>query len=108
MTVVFLAAYLLVLVADLALDLLNLAHLRRRGHIVPPELDGYVDADLLKKTAAYNSERARLGILTPTRPTRSASGPCAPWPSMLRRRPEPSAALRTFPTRLCLFPKTVF
>lgn len=64
MAAAFLSAYLLVLLAGLGLDLLNVVHLRRRGHLVPAELEGHVDDALLQKTAAYNTEHARLGILS--------------------------------------------
>ncbi len=64
MVAAFLVAYLLVVLADLALDLVNLAHLRRHGSDVPPELEGYVDAAILARTEAYHTERTGLGIVS--------------------------------------------
>lgn len=64
MAALFLAVYLLVVLADLALDLLNLRHLRKHGNAVPPELEGFVDDDVLERTMAYTAERTRLGIVS--------------------------------------------
>ena len=79
MTALFLAAYLAVLLAGLALDGLNVAHLRRRGRIVPPELEGLVDGALLEKTAAYNTEHARLGIVSSVQFSLCITAPFRPF-----------------------------
>lgn len=59
---VFLAAYLGVLVATLALSFVNLRYQRREGHSVPPELAGVVEPERLARIEAYTVERARLGM----------------------------------------------
>jgi STE24 endopeptidase len=55
-----LAIWLLVVLAGLALESLNVRHLRAHGHEVPPELAGVVDAGALAAISAYTLDRARL------------------------------------------------
>jgi STE24 endopeptidase len=52
--------WLLVVLAGVALESLNLRHLRAYGHEVPPELAGTVDASALHAISAYTLERGRL------------------------------------------------
>lgn len=62
MSAVFLAAYLGVLVATLALSFINLRHQRREGQRVPPELEGVVEPERLARIEAYTVDRARSGM----------------------------------------------
>jgi STE24 endopeptidase len=59
-----LAAYAVVVLLSFSLRWLNWRHLRRFGQLVPPELAGSVDGELLKKMSAYTEDRARLGLWT--------------------------------------------
>ncbi|HEY3496757.1 MAG TPA: M48 family metallopeptidase [Polyangiaceae bacterium] len=63
MWLAFLAVYALVLFAGLGLSFLNLRHQARAGHRVPPELDGVIEPERLRKIEAYTQERARFGML---------------------------------------------
>ena len=48
--------------ARLGLSWLNLRHLQREGHRVPPGLEGQIDATKLTKISDYTAERARFGL----------------------------------------------
>lgn len=58
-----LAVFVFVAAAKLFLSWLNLRHLEREGHRVPPGLEAEVDAARLRDISAYTSERARFGLL---------------------------------------------
>jgi STE24 endopeptidase len=64
MFTLFVALFVIVLVASLGLAWLNLSHQRREGHRVPPELAGFVEPERLAKIADYTRDRARFGMLT--------------------------------------------
>jgi STE24 endopeptidase len=49
--------------ARLWLSWLNLRHLSREGHRVPPVLAGEVDAERLARMSAYTAARGRLGLV---------------------------------------------
>src|SRR5215510_9963233 len=59
-----LAVYALVVLTSFSLRWLNWRHLRRFGQMVPPELAGSVDGELLRKMSTYTEDRARLGLWT--------------------------------------------
>lgn len=61
---IVLVAFAVMLAVSLALRWLNLRELRRRGHLVPSEFTGLIDAERLQKIAAYTEDRARLGLVT--------------------------------------------
>ena len=58
-----LSIFVAIVAARLALSWLNLRHLQRQGHRVPPELAGAVDAERLRKISDYTAERARFGLV---------------------------------------------
>ncbi|MEW5807202.1 MAG: M48 family metallopeptidase [Acidobacteriota bacterium] len=58
----FLIIYLLIFIFELWLKFLNLSHLKKHGGIVPPEFEGHVDSEILKKIRNYTIERSRLGF----------------------------------------------
>lgn len=60
---VLLAAFVLVLVFEYALDWLNMRYLQRCGHQVPAEFSGHIDQELLARTSAYTLSRNRLGLV---------------------------------------------
>ncbi len=60
----FLGVFLLRSVAQVLLDRLNIAHLRRSGGIIPEGFQGTIDQGKLKKISAYTADTARFGILT--------------------------------------------
>jgi STE24 endopeptidase len=45
------------------LRFLNLNHLKKYGTVIPPEFEGYVDKELLKKVMDYTVERTRFGFI---------------------------------------------
>src|SRR5450432_2401284 len=57
-----LLVFALVAVARLWLSWLNLRHLQREGHVVPPVLAADVDSARLSQMSAYTAARARLGL----------------------------------------------
>ena len=57
------AVFALVASARLALSWLNLRHLQRAGHVVPPVLAAEVDGARLARISAYTAARGRLGLL---------------------------------------------
>ena len=63
MTLPVLVGYAVVVVAGWALRALNLRHLATRGDSVPPELDGAIDTETLRRTSAYTLETSRLDLL---------------------------------------------
>ena len=46
------------------LEYLNLRHIKRFGLIVPPEFEGKIDEELLKKTEAYEAEKISFGFIS--------------------------------------------
>lgn len=54
-------AYIIVLGTGYWLKYLNLSHLRKYGHQVPPEFEGSIDPALLRKVSDYTFETSRLG-----------------------------------------------
>jgi len=55
--------FVAVTAARLGLSWLNLRHLERTGHLVPPALAREVDAERLGKISDYTAERARFGLV---------------------------------------------
>jgi STE24 endopeptidase len=60
---IVLGAYVLVVLFKQGLRFLNLAHLEKRGGVVPPEFEGHIDAGLLEKTRDYTIEKSRFGFV---------------------------------------------
>ena len=60
---VALLVFAAVAAARLGLSWLNLRHLQREGHVVPPVLQGDVDSERLARISAYTAARGRLGLL---------------------------------------------
>ena len=60
---VALLIFLVVAALRLLLAWLNLRHLQRAGHVVPPELSADIDTLRLRKISAYTAERARFGLV---------------------------------------------
>jgi STE24 endopeptidase len=59
-----LVAFVSVSAASLCLKWLNLAHQAREGARVPPELAGAVDAEKLRRIAAYTRDRTRFAMVS--------------------------------------------
>lgn len=59
-----LTGYLIVIGFDFWLEFLNIKHLKRYGLTIPPDFEGEVDKDLLKRTMEYTIENTRFGIIT--------------------------------------------
>src|SRR5690242_14946539 len=57
------AVFIAVAALRLWLSWLNLRHLQREGHRVPPGLEGEVSAERLGKISGYTAERARFGLV---------------------------------------------
>jgi STE24 endopeptidase len=62
MPTLLLSAYLLLAFAGYGLRYLNLRHLKRYGHRVPPEFEGHIDPALLAKTSDYTVAQSRAGL----------------------------------------------
>jgi STE24 endopeptidase len=60
----FLGVFLLRSAAQVLLDRLNIAHLRKHGGSIPEVFQGTVDQEKLQKISAYTVDSARFGILT--------------------------------------------
>ena len=58
-----LLVFVAIAVARLWLSWLNLRHLQREGHRVPPGLEGEVSAERLGEISDYTAARARFGLL---------------------------------------------
>jgi STE24 endopeptidase len=63
-TSAILSAYILVVVTGYLLDYLNLSHLRKHGDTVPPEFEGKIDPDFLRKTRDYTVEKTYFGFVS--------------------------------------------
>ena len=61
---ILLVAFIGVSVASLYLKWLNLAHQRREGSRVPPELAGVIDAERLARIADYTRDRSRFAMVS--------------------------------------------
>jgi STE24 endopeptidase len=59
MKTLLLVLYLLTLFAGLLLRWLNLSHLKRHGHRIPPEFEGAVDPEALRRTTDYTLAQSR-------------------------------------------------
>jgi STE24 endopeptidase len=46
------------------MKMMNLNHLKKHGAKIPPEFEGHIDGDLLKKTRDYTFEHSRLGYIS--------------------------------------------
>jgi len=55
--------YLAVIAMRLWLRRLNLAHLSKHGHEMPPPFEGFVDQELLEKTTDYTLAKSRIGLI---------------------------------------------
>jgi STE24 endopeptidase len=62
MKILLLLIYLLTLAFGLWLRALNLRHLRQHGSTVPPEFEGAVDPEMLRRTTAYALAQSRVGL----------------------------------------------
>ncbi len=62
-TLILLAAYLLIASIGYWLKYLNLSYLKTHGSMIPPEFEGAVDPALLKRITAYTFENNRVGIV---------------------------------------------
>jgi len=60
----FLGVFLLRSAAQVLLDRLNIAHLRKHGGRIPEVFQGTIDQEKLQKISAYTVDSARFGILT--------------------------------------------
>ncbi len=58
-----LAAYFLIIAFGYWLDFLNLSHLKRYGSVIPPEFEGWIDRDLLRRTRDYNIEHTKFDFI---------------------------------------------
>jgi STE24 endopeptidase len=63
MKILLLFLYLFTLAVGLLLRALNLRHLKRHGASVPPEFEGAVDPEVLRRTSAYTLAQSRLGLV---------------------------------------------
>lgn len=61
--ILVLILYLITVIFSYSMKFLNLSHLRKYGAKVPPEFEGHIDADLLKKTRDYTVEHSRFGYI---------------------------------------------
>jgi STE24 endopeptidase len=62
MKILLLCLYLLTLAYGLWLRALNLRQLKRYGASVPPEFEGAVDPEVLRRTSAYTLAQSRVGL----------------------------------------------
>lgn len=62
LSIIFLC-YLLVVFFGYYLKALNLRHLKKYGADIPPEFEGYINAELLKKTRDYTVENNRFSFV---------------------------------------------
>jgi STE24 endopeptidase len=59
----FLSVFLLRSAAQVLLDRLNIAHLRKHGGIIPEVFQGTIDQQKLRKISAYTVDSTRFGVL---------------------------------------------
>lgn len=62
--ILFVFLYLAKLAFDFILDLVNHRHLIKHGEVVPPEFEGEVDFNLLKKSKCYSIEKFNFGLFS--------------------------------------------
>ena len=60
---IILFSYILVELLGYWLKALNLGYLKRYGADIPPEFEGHIDAELLKKTRDYTVENSRFSFI---------------------------------------------
>jgi len=58
-----LLAYILIQCASYWLDYINIRHMKEKGLAIPSGFEGYVDAELLKKTHAYTIEHNTVSLV---------------------------------------------
>jgi STE24 endopeptidase len=63
MRIALLIIYLFFLTTSFFLKQLNLKHLKEKGMRVPPEFEGIIEPETLKKAAAYTVENSRLSMV---------------------------------------------
>ncbi|MDY0269908.1 M48 family metallopeptidase [Trichloromonas sp.] len=63
MTTFLLLMYLFTLLAGLLLRLLNQAHLKIHGAVVPAGFEGVIDGEVLRKASAYTLDNSRFGLI---------------------------------------------
>jgi STE24 endopeptidase len=63
MFITLLVVYISVLGIRYWLSWLNRAYLKEHGSVVPPEFEGIIDPDLLKKITNYTLENSRFGLI---------------------------------------------
>lgn len=56
-------AYICTLLFGYWLKFLNLGYLRKYGTVIPPEFEGHIDAELLRKTRDYTVENSRFSFI---------------------------------------------
>jgi len=61
---IIITAYLIVIAFGYILDFLNLSHIKKHGTSIPPEFEGHIDQELLKRTVQYNIEHIRLDLIS--------------------------------------------
>ncbi|RNC68146.1 MAG: M48 family peptidase [Desulfuromonadales bacterium] len=63
MTAITVVAFLCTLVAGFCLRTLNLRHLKANGATVPPEFEGAVEPETLRRAVAYTIDQSRFGLV---------------------------------------------
>ena len=53
--------YLITVLFGYVMKFINLGYLKKHGAEIPPEFEGYIDGELLKKTSDYTLETSRFG-----------------------------------------------
>ena len=61
---IILGLYLITILFGYTMKFINLRHLKQHGATIPPEFEGHIDGDLLKKTRDYTLEHSRFGYIT--------------------------------------------
>ena len=63
MTLLVLCIWLIITAFGYLLRALNLRHLRLHGNVLPPEFNGIIDSETLRRTVAYTVDQSRVGLL---------------------------------------------
>ena len=63
MTIILFIAFLIVAGTGYWLKYLNLSYLKMHGHSVPPEFEGVIDPEALRKISDYTLANSRLGLV---------------------------------------------
>jgi STE24 endopeptidase len=58
----FLAIYILQVLAETWIDLLNVGHAKRSGDRVPPSFEGFIDSSRLRDASSYTIAKSRVGL----------------------------------------------